>query len=309
MNAWIFPGQGSQFVGMGAGLGSEAARETFTIAKEVLGWDVRAVCLEGPQDVLAATEAAQPAILTVSVAAARSLEAAGSFPDVVAGHSVGEFAALVAAHALSFEDALRAVCARADAMAAAGRITTGGMAAILGLRPDEVEDACTRAGGEVGVAAINAPTQVVVSGESNAVEELTTAARNAGARRVIPLDVSVAAHSTLMEPAAAALEEALARATILPPIVPFVSCVVGRAVDDPVEISELLSDALTRPVRWVDTIHALEGIGALRFFEVGPGRVLAGLMRGIIRDAETTAVGDDDAIARLTGALAGDRRS
>ncbi|MGH2726767.1 MAG: ACP S-malonyltransferase [Actinomycetota bacterium] len=308
MIAWVFPGQGSQFVGMAAGLSGEAARETFAIANDVLGRDLRAAIQEGPDAFLARTETSQPAILTVSVAVARSLEAAGVFPDLVAGHSVGEFAALVAAHAMSFEDALRAVEVRANAMALAGRVTPGRMAAILGLAIEDVEHACRSAGSGVGVAAINGPTQIVVSGESDAVEAAATAARAAGARRVIPLDVSVAAHSTLMDPAAVALRSALERATILPPIVPLVSGVNGRVVDVPAEISNLLCRALTAPVRWVDAIHTLGQLGATRFYEVGPGRVLTGLMRGIFPAAEATAVGEDDAIAHLAGELAGDRR-
>ncbi len=307
MISWIFPGQGSQFVGMGTRLSSDAARETFVTAQQVLGWDVRAVCAEGPSDALGATEMAQPAILTVSVAIARALESVGSFPDVVAGHSVGEFAALVAAHAISFEDALRAVAVRANAMALSGRKRLGGMAAILGLTPDQVEHACGGVGGIVGIAAINAPTQVVISGEATAVEAAAEIARTAGARRVIPLDVSVAAHSPLMQPAAHDLRAALATASILEPLVPFVSCVSGTLQDDPAAIAALLCDALARPVLWAETVRALDGIGVDRFLEVGPGKVLSGLVTSTLPGADVSPVGDNDAIARLAGELAGER--
>ncbi|HJR18233.1 MAG TPA: ACP S-malonyltransferase [Actinomycetota bacterium] len=307
MLGWVFPGQGSQFVGMGAGLASGVARETFDIANDVVGRDIRSACLNGPVAVLGATEICQPAILTVSVAAARSLEAVGLFPDVVAGHSVGEFAALVAARAISFEDALRAISARADAMAAAGRETPGAMAAILGLDREAVEAACRATGRTVGVAAINGPSQIVISGERGAVDLAAESARNHGARRVIPLDVSVAAHSLLMEPAKVGLREALDEVSIRAPRVPFVSCVVGRVVDDPIEIADLLCEALTCPVRWVETTRAMWDSTADRFYEVGPGKVLTGLMRGILPEAEIAPVGHDDAIAELSGSFVGGR--
>jgi [acyl-carrier-protein] S-malonyltransferase len=293
---------------MGAGLSSEPARATFAIANDVLGWDVRHACLEDPDHVLASTETSQPAILTVSVAVARSLQAAGRSPDAVAGHSVGEFAALVAAEAMSFEDALHAVTARANAMARAGREQQGGMAAVLGLALGDVERVCRTVAGDVGIAAVNGPMQIVVSGGRDAVDAVAGAARAAGARRVIPLDVSVAAHSTLMAPATAELRGALERSNVVAPRVPFVSCVSGRVEDDPAQISDLLCGALTRPVRWVDTVRELGEAGATRFYELGPGRVLTGLVRGILPDAKVAPVGDDDAIAGLLSELVGDRK-
>ncbi len=305
MIAWIFPGQGSQFAGMDAGLSSHASGETFAVAADVLGWDVREACAGGSDRSLDATEVSQPAIFTVSVAVARTLEAAGVFPDAVAGHSVGEFAALVAAHAISFEDALHAVAVRAEAMAQAGIERPGGMAAVLGLSLDAVERLCSEAPGTVGVASVNAPAQLVISGERGAVDAVSGAARDAGARRVIPLSISVAAHSELMAPAASRLERALERVSMLPPIVPFVSCVSGSPEDDPAEIARLLCRALTHPVRWVDAVRSLGGVRASRFIEVGPGRVLSGLVRSIIPEASVTGVGDDDAIALLTPEMTG----
>jgi [acyl-carrier-protein] S-malonyltransferase len=247
----------------------------------------------------------QPAILTVSVAVARTLQEAGVFPDAVAGHSVGEFAALVASEAVSFEDSLRAVTVRAEAMARAGRSRPGAMAAILGLPAGEVERICRGFSRAAGIAAINGPAQIVVSGESDAVDGVAAAARTAGARRVVRLDVSVAAHSRLMEPAVGELRRALTETMISPPRVPFTSCVSARPADDPSEIVDLLCGALTRPVRWVEVVRALTGNGATRFYEVGPGRVLAGLMRAIVPEADVTPVGDDDAVAALTGGLVG----
>ena len=308
MIAWIFPGQGSQTPGMSSRLSGGAARETFRIANGVLGWDVRSLCEEGSQEDLGATEVSQPALLTMSVAVARTLQAEGSFPDAVAGHSVGEFAALVVAGAISFEDALRAVAVRANAMAEAGRERPGSMAAILGLGADRVESVCCGSvGGIVGIAAINAPQQIVISGEVSAVAAAGESARAAGARRVIVLDVSVAAHSPLMEPAGIELGHVLASTTMREPIVPFVSCVGGTVKDDAAEIAALLCDALTRPVLWVETVRALSALGADRFLEVGPGKVLTGLVRSILPDANAMPVGSDDAIARLTGRLAGER--
>ncbi|MEX2558167.1 MAG: ACP S-malonyltransferase [Actinomycetota bacterium] len=309
MIAWIFPGQGSQFVGMGAHLSSDAARETFADARDVLGWDVRSVCVDGPSEALGETQVSQPAILTLSVAIAESLRATGSSPDVVAGHSVGEFAVLVAARAMSFEDALRTVTARARAMARAGRERPGGMAAILGLSLQDVERACAAARGVVSVAGINAPTQIVVSGECDAVDQVAEAARTSGARRVIPLDVSVAAHSPLMETAADELRRALEHVSIHSPAVPFVSCVSGSPAADPSEIAGLLCAALTRPVRWVETVHALRAAGTSRFLEIGPGRILSGLVRSILPEPEpdAAAIGDDDGIELLAGELTGGR--
>ena len=292
---------------MGGHLSSDAALGTFADARDVLGWDVRSVCIDGPADALGETEVSQPAILTVSVAVAESLRATGSTPDLVAGHSVGEFAALVVAGAISFEDALRAVTVRASAMARAGRERPGGMAAILGLSHEDVENACGIAPGFVSVATINAPTQIVVSGERHAVELVTEAARAAGARRVIPLDVSVAAHSPLMETAAQELRRVLEQVSIHPPAVPFVSCGSGGPAADPGEIAGLLCAALTRPVRWVETVHALCAAGAGRFVEVGAGRVLSGLVRSILSEPDVTPIGDDDAIELLAGELTGGR--
>ena len=304
MIAWVFPGQGSQFVGMGTGFSAAPAREVFDVAREVLGWDVRSVCLHGPEELLASTEVSQPAILTVSVAAARSLEDSGLLPDLVAGHSVGEFAALVVARAISFEDALHVVGARAEAMAQAGRETAGRMAAVIGLDRGRGEEICERSQGLVAVATVNGSDQMVISGEVGAVEASAEAARAAGARRVIPLPVSVAAHSPLMAPAAKTVGRALEGVTLLPPVIPFSSGVAGKLLDEPSEIGRSLVDALTHPVDWPACVAALQAGGAEAFVEVGPGAVLSGLIRRLAPDVQIWQVADDRSAARLVDELA-----
>lgn len=305
MIGWVFPGQGSQFVGMAAGLDTDPAREAFHVAREVLGWDVRSVCMDGPDGLLSSTEVAQPAILTASVAAARALEATGLLPDVIAGHSVGEFAALVAARAFSLEDAVRVVGTRAELMARAGRAQRGRMAAVIGLPPARVKELCDREPGIVRVATINTADQIVISGQAAVVEHVGEAARAAGARRVIPLAVSVAAHSPLMATAAKGLHEALAGVSILEPVIPFASCISGRVEDDPAEIKRLLAAGVTRTVDWPVCVAALQREGADTFVEVGPGRVLAGLIRRLLPEATVTSVGDTAGAVGLANELAG----
>lgn len=304
MIAWTFPGQGSQFVGMGAKLEAQAARDAWVTAHEVLGWDLRSACVAGPEEVLGQTEIAQPAILVASVAAARSLESSGLLPDLVAGHSVGEFAALVAARSLALEDALFAVKIRAEAMARAGRAEHGGMAAVIGLPADILEEVCRRVPGIVGIANVNGPDQVVLSGEYGALLAAGEAARDAGARRVVPLAVSVAAHSPLMATAAEHLRRALDAVTLLAPIIPFASSVAGRFLEDPAEIRASLVRALTGPMSWPACVRALQQEGADLFVEVGPGRVLSGLTRRIIPDARVVSVGDDASAVEFARSLA-----
>ena len=298
MISWVFPGQGSQSVGMGEGE-AQPAIETWEIAREILGWDLRSVCLHGPAELLASTTVAQPAILTASVAAGRALEATGLMPDLVAGHSVGELAALVVARALSFEEALHVVMVRASAMARAGGDRPGSMAALIGLPAERVTTICSETPGVVVVANVNTADQIVISGEDAAVQTAGEIARAAGARRVIPLAVSVAAHSPLMRPAAEELERALASVTLLEPAIPFASCITGDFVSAPDEIKRELVRAMTDPVDWVACVETLRAAGTDLFVEVGPGRVLSGLVRRIVPDAHIASVSDEAAAISL----------
>src|SRR5438874_5607024 len=302
MIGWVFPGQGSQHVGMGAGLESREARDTLTEASEVVGWDVLRVCRDGPAERLDSTEITQPAVVATSVAAARTLESLGLRPDAVAGHSVGEFAALVVAGAMRFEDAMRAVAVRGEAMLRAGRAHTGGMAAVLGLPAGRVEELCAAASGGVGPANLNGPEQVVVSGEDKAVAELAAAARAEGGR-VIRLKVSVPAHSALMAPARDELARALEGVAFSAPRVRFFSGVTGRSHDRPGEIRELLVRGVTEPVRWMDAVLGMSWAGAELFVEAGPGEVLSGLLRRRAPDAETAHVGEDAEARELADRL------
>jgi len=304
MIAWVFPGQGSQFVGMSDGVNDGPARARWEAARGLLGWDVFSVCAHGPAELLDTTEVAQLAILTTSVAAQQAIEATGLLPDMVAGHSVGEFAALVAARALSFEDAVSVVRVRGEAMAAAGREHDGGMAALIGLSADEAAKVCDSVRSSVVVANINAPGQVVISGERDAVATAIEAARAAGARKAIPLTVSVAAHSPLMRDAAPALERALARISISQPAIPFASSTEGRFIEEPDEIRGALVRALTSPVDWPRCMDAMSRSGARAFVEVGPGHVLTGLNKRIVSDAYLTAVGNHDEAIALANHLA-----
>ncbi|HEV2685960.1 MAG TPA: ACP S-malonyltransferase, partial [Actinomycetota bacterium] len=260
-------------------------------------WDVRAA------DKLDSTEVAQPAILAASVAAARALEASGMLPDLVAGHSVGELAALVVARALPFEDALRVVVARANAMGA----HPGSMAAVLGLTPDVVETVCAGIDGTVVVANVNAPGQVVISGEQPSVHAAIPVLKKAGARKVIPLAVSVAAHSPLMEPAKVALARALRDVQLNAPSIPFASCTEGRFLTEPSEIKDALIQALTRRVDWPACVTTVHKAGTDLFVEVGPGRVLTGLNKRIVPDARATSVGSHAEAIALANELAAAR--
>ncbi|MGZ4208020.1 MAG: ACP S-malonyltransferase [Actinomycetota bacterium] len=308
MIAWVFPGQGSQFAGMAADLTVGPARAVWHTAAEILGRDLRSICLNGPKEALDATETAQPAILTASVAAARTMEDVGLRPDLVAGHSVGELAALVVARALTFEDALRVAIVRANAMAAAGVAREGGMAAVIGLSAADTERALASVSGEVVVANVNAPGQVVISGERAAMAAAADAVRAAGARRVIPLAVSVAAHSPLMRSAADALARALSETPIVAPAVPIASCIDGSFLEQPGDVSRDLVIGMTSRVDWPRCVEALHSAGARSFVEVGPGRVLTGLGKRILPDVHAASVegrGEAMALAQelATGAV------
>lgn len=291
----LFPGQGSQFVGMGRDLcaAHPEARAVFEEADELLGVGLSRLCFEGPAEELTATVNAQPAILVHSIAAWRAL---GGVDGVAyaAGHSLGEFSAWVAAGGLSFADGLRTVRLRGELMYRGGQERPGTMAAILGLEDTELERVCAEASGADGVcvpANYNAPGQIVVSGDAVAVERCMAAAKEAGARRALPLNVSGAFHSPLMEVAAPGLAERLADVSFEEPAFPVVSNVTAGPVTDGAEARNLLVRQLTSPVRWTACMQTMLAAGVRRFVEVGPGNVLAGLLKRIDREAECRSIG------------------
>lgn len=281
MKAYVFPGQGSQFPGMGRDLyeSSAAAREVFDKAGGVLGFDIVSIMFEGSDEQLRETSVTQPAIFIHSVAAAKAID--GFSPDMVAGHSLGEFSALVAAGALDYEDALRLVSIRANAMNEACKANPGKMAAIIALGDDAVRELCEKTEGTVVPANFNAPGQIVISGEAAAVDRACKAAKAAGAKRALPLPVGGAFHSPLMEPARAELAEAIASTPFRTPVCPIFQNVDGLPHTDPSEIRENLVSQLTSPVLWSQTVLNMAGAGAAEFIELGPGEVLTNLVHRI----------------------------
>lgn len=282
MKAYVFPGQGSQFPGMGKDLyeNSAAARAVFDKAGEVLGFDIVKIMFEGSDEQLRETSVTQPSIFIHSVAAARAIE--DFTPDMVAGHSLGEFSALVASGALGYEDALRLVAARANAMNEACRQNPGKMAAIINLDDATVRKICDETEGIVVPANFNSPGQVVISGEADAIDRACKAAKAAGAKRALPLPVGGAFHSPLMEPARAALAKAIDRTQFRAPICPIFQNVDSLPHTDPAEIKANLIAQLTGPVLWSQSVLNMHQAGATDFTELGPGSVLTNLIGRII---------------------------
>ena len=282
MKAYVFPGQGSQFPGMGKDLyeNSAAARAVFDKAGEVLGFDIVKIMFEGSDEQLRETSVTQPSIFIHSVAAARAIE--DFAPDMVAGHSLGEFSALVASGALGYEDALRLVAARANAMNEACRQNPGKMAAIINLDDATVRKICDETEGIVVPANYNSPGQVVISGEADAIDRACKAAKAAGAKRALPLPVGGAFHSPLMEPARAALAKAIDCTQFRAPICPIFQNVDSLPHTDPAEIKANLIAQLTGPVLWSQSVLNMHQAGATDFTELGPGSVLTNLIGRII---------------------------
>jgi [acyl-carrier-protein] S-malonyltransferase len=303
--AFVFPGQGSQAVGMlDAFAGNAAVGDALARASAALGQDLGALIGQGPAEQLNLTTNTQPVMLTAGVAFFDAWRAAGGrLPDMVAGHSLGEYAALVAAGALSLEDAVRLVRIRADAMQRAVPVGTGGMAAILGLDDDTVRAVCAQsAQGEVVEAVnFNAPAQVVIAGHAAAVTRACEAAKAAGAKRALPLPVSAPFHSSLMRPAAVELAAALAGVTVNAPGITVVNNVDVATPADPASIRDALVRQAWHPVRWVETVQFFKAQGVTHLIECGPGKVLAGLTKRI--DGELTALAVTDP-ASLDAALA-----
>lgn len=313
--AFLFPGQGSQAVGMGAALAARhpAARAVFESADRVLGEPLSRLCWEGPEDELRRTSNAQPALLTHSVAAWRLVDAAGLRPAYVAGHSLGEYSACVAAGALEFEDALRLVRRRGERMLAAGAERPGTMAAILGLEAAEAEAACRDAAeaGVVVAANLNAPGQVVISGEPAAVARACETARARGAKRAVMLPVSGAFHSPLMASAAAGLAADLDRAPFRDARCPIVANVSATPVQGAAEIREALKAQLLGAVRWEDSMRWLLAQGVDGSVEIGTGKVLRGLLRSLDKAAPSWNVDDPESLEQTLaalGAVAGEGR-
>lgn len=303
----LFPGQGSQHVGMGQGLAERfpAAREIFEEADDTLGFALSRLAWEGPPEVLTSTENAQPALYVHSLAAYRVVRERLGPVVAAAGHSLGELSAHGAAATWSFADGLRAVRLRGELMARAGDSAPGTMAAVLGLREDAIAELCesaAAAGLTVVPANLNAPGQVVVSGELRGIEWISTVARKMGARRVVELTVSAAFHSPLMGPAAETFREALEHTTFHRPRFPVVSNVTAEPAEEPARIRELLVRQLTAPVRWIECVGRMRALGVERFAELGPGRVLAGLNRRNAKGVPTVSLGTPESIDRMESA-------
>ena len=291
MKAYIFPGQGAQFTGMGLDLyeKSPLAQEYFEKANNILGFSITDIMFEGTADQLKETKVTQPAIFIHSVVLAKVL--GDDFqPEMVAGHSLGEFSALVANGVLSFEDGLRLVSKRALAMQTACEITSSTMAAVLGLDDNIVEETCAEIDGVVVAANYNCPGQLVISGEIEAVEKACEVLTEKGARRALLLPVGGAFHSPMMEPAREELAAAIEGTQFSEPTCAIYQNVVAKAVTNPDEIKENLIAQLTAPVKWTQCIQAMIADGGTEFIEVGPGKVLQGLMRKIDRSVAASGV-------------------
>lgn len=292
--AFLFPGQGSQYVGMLKDLykESETARHIIDHADEVLGYRLSTICFEGPEDVLQQTENTQPAIFLHGYVLCRLLQENGVEPHAAAGHSLGEYTALVAAQAIRFEDALKLVRLRGKLMQQAGEDQPGTMAAIIGLDPQTVESICAvaRQAGIVQPANFNAPGQVVISGSIEAVTEAMEDAKSRGARLVKELVVSGAFHSPLMQSAQAELASALRETEIRQPVIPVYTNVTGTVVDDPDEIRKRLGEQIVAPVRWELSMRNMIQDGFTTFLEVGPGKVLQGLLKRIDPSVQVSGV-------------------
>ena len=306
--ALIFPGQGSQAVGMGKDLCENypAARHTFEEADDVLGYKLSQLCFEGPEDQLRLTEITQPAILTVSVAALRVLQGHVPSPGYVAGHSLGEYSAHVAAGTMTFADAVRTVRNRGKYMQEAVPVGVGAMAAILGMAPDKVSAVCHDAAqGEVCEPAnINSPEQIVISGSTAAVERAANLADERGAKRAKLLPVSAPFHCSLMKPAQDRLESDLNALNLQKPVYPVACNVEAAFVTDGVRSRDTLVRQVTGSVKWDQCMRLLIAHGVQTFVEVGPGKVLCGLMRQIDRSRTCFNVGDEASLAKTSEHLA-----
>lgn len=293
--AFVFPGQGAQAVGMGKDAFEtfESSRSVFEQADEALGFALTDIIFNGPDDSLKQTANTQPALLTVSVALLEALKGRGLTPDYVAGHSLGEYSALVAAGVLSFSDAVRTVRARGEYMEQAVPGGTGAMAAVLGAERDALAALCSTVSAEAGaveLANVNCPGQIVVSGTAAGVQAVVERGKEAGAKRVIPLEVSGPFHSSLMKPAAAKLADTLETVSFADASVPVIANVTAEPVTEGAAIRQLLVEQVYSPVLWEDSVQKLIALGVDTFVEIGSGNVLAGLIKKIDRNVKIISI-------------------
>src|SRR5256712_1838674 len=308
--AFVFPGQGSQYVGMGKALydASETARRVFKGADDILGFGLSRLCFEGPEQELNDTINAQPAILTVSIACLNAMrerwQAMGQViaPRYVAGHSLGEFTALVAADVMDFDSALLLVRERGRLMKENGNERPGGMLAVLGLEREAVEAVVAEAAasGVITVANANSPGQIVLSGEAAALDRAASLARARGAARVVRLPISIASHSPLMARAAAQFAEIVARLPLRQPRVPVVANITGQILTSADDIRKELADHILKPVQWTASVLEMVTRGSAEFLEIGPGQVLSGLIRRTSREAHVVTLSDREVARALT---------
>ncbi len=305
MIAFLFPGQGSQYPGMGKQLVENfaLARQTYEEASDALGFDIAALCFDGSEDDLRLTANTQPAILTTSIAALRILEQeTGLTPGCAAGHSLGEFSALVAVGALNFSDAVKTVRQRGTYMQDAVPVGVGAMAAVMGVDRESLEQICQRvAEGEiVAPANFNSPGQIVIAGHATAVERAIVLAKEQGAKRAMLLPVSAPFHSALMQPAAERLEETLAPLEVGTFRCPVIGNVEASSYSEPQRVKDLLVKQVCSAVRWDESVLEMDRCGVKRFVEIGPGKVLCGLVKRIVKGSDTEQVDSVDTLAKLT---------
>jgi [acyl-carrier-protein] S-malonyltransferase len=301
--AYLFPGQGAQTVGMGKDVfdAVPASRAIFELADEALEFSLSDMCFEGPEEALTQTVNTQPAILTTSVALLEAckteLESYGDAPAFTAGHSLGEYSALVAAGSMTFRDAVRLVRERGRLMQAAGDQRKGAMAAVMGMPEETLAGICSETG--VDMANLNAPDQIVISGSEEGVAKAQELAQERGARRVVALRVSAAFHSALMDPAVPGMESALAGAEFSIPSIPVIANVSAKPLSNAADIIDELAKQIRSPVQWFRTVEYLKNHGVTKYIEIGPGKVLTGLVKRVHPDAETVNIGTLEEVRAL----------